>query len=137
MIVDAELDVTTCVSFTKSDDPADPVDAAVIKPLALTVILESANDPTLLFTVANVVVIALVPLPVTSLDSVIVWSPVLVPLRFDPVTVPTDATDDGVIAPSASVMAGVVAAVATDPLIPFADTTETEVTEPPPTPPVM
>ena len=34
--------------------PAVPLDAAVIRPLALTVMLAAVNEPTLLLTVANV-----------------------------------------------------------------------------------
>ena len=41
----------------------------------------------------------------------VVWSPVLVPERFVPVTVPVAATDDGVMAPSVRLMAGVVVEV--------------------------
>lgn len=55
-----------------------------------------------------------------------------VPERFEPVTVPEAATEDGVIAPSVSVIAGVVVAVATVPETPFAVVTETDVTEPAP-----
>jgi hypothetical protein len=60
----------------------------------------------------------------------IVTSPVLVPLRFDPVIVPDAAIEEGVMAPSVKVMAGVVVGVATDPLTPLAETTETVVTDP-------
>jgi len=51
------------------------------------------------------------------------------------VTGPLLATEDGVIAPSVSVMAGVVVAVATEPLTPLAVVTETLVTVPVPPPP--
>ena len=81
-------------------------------------------------TVASVVAKVPVPLPVTSPVSVMVWLPVLVPERFDPVTVPEAATDEGVIAPSVRVIAGVVVAVATEPLTPLAGATETLVTVP-------
>jgi hypothetical protein len=49
-----------------------------------------------------------------------------------PVTVelPLTASDEGVIAPSVRVIAGVVVAVATEPLTPFAVVTETLVTVP-------
>ena len=57
-------------------------------------------------------------------------SPVFVPLRFDPVTDPTDPTLEGVIAPSVSVIAGVVLEVATLADTPLAVTTETLVTVP-------
>ena len=57
-----------------------------------------------------------------------------VPDKFDPVTVLDAATDVGVIAPSVSVIAGVVVALATVPEIPFAEVTETEVTDPKPVP---
>ena len=43
-------------------------------------------------------------------------------------------TDDGVIAPRVSVIAGVVVGLATEPDIPLAVTTETPVTEPVPPP---
>lgn len=66
--------------------------------------------------------------------AVLATSPVLVPLRFDPVTVPEAATLDGAMAPSVSVMAGVVVAVATEPLTPLAVVTETDVTVPDPDP---
>ena len=75
-----------------------------------------------------------VPEPVTSPVRVIVWLPVFVPLRLEPVTVPVAATEDGVIAPSVRVIAGVVVAVATVPLTPFAVVTEVLVTVPPPVP---
>ena len=39
-----------------------------------------------------------VPLPVTGPVNVIVWSPVFVPLIFEPVTVPVAATEVGVMA---------------------------------------
>ena len=75
-----------------------------------------------------------VPEPVTSPVRVMVWLPVFVPLRLEPVTVPVAATEDGVIAPSVRVIAGVVVAVATVPLTPFAVVTEVLVTVPPPVP---
>jgi hypothetical protein len=71
---------------------------------------------------------------VPALPVIVVWSPVFVPLRFDPVTVPTAATLDGVIAPSVSVMAGVVVAFATLPDTPLAVVTDTVVTVPEPPP---
>jgi hypothetical protein len=69
---------------------------------------------------------------VPALPLIVVWSPVLVPLRFDPVTVPTAATLDGVIAPRVNVMAGVVVAFATLPETPLAVVTLTDETVPPP-----
>ena len=51
--------------------------------------------------------------------------------------IPGDTTDEGVIAPSARVIAGVVVAVATVPDTPFALTTDTLVTVPEPPPPVQ
>lgn len=60
-----------------------------------------------------------------------VTSPVLVPLRLLPPTVPVAATEDGVIAPRLKVMAGVVVAVATVPETPLAVVTDTDVTVPP------
>ena len=75
-----------------------------------------------------------VPEPVTSPVRVIVWLPVFVPLRLEPVTVPVAATEDGVMAPSAMVIAGVVVGFATVPLTPFAVVTEVLVTVPPPVP---
>jgi hypothetical protein len=83
---------------------------------------------------ASVVAKLPVPVPVTSPVRVIVWSPVLVPLILVPVTVPVAATELGVIAPSDSVIAGVVVEVATLPLTPLAVTTETELTVPDPLP---
>ena len=71
-----------------------------------------------------------VPEPVTTPVSVMVWSPVLVPDKLDPEMVPLAATDVGVIAPSVRVIAGVVVAVATEPLTPLAVVTETDVTVP-------
>ena len=53
-----------------------------------------------------------------------------VPLRLLPETEPTAATLVGVIAPSVKEIAGVVVAVATVPLTPFAVVTETLVTVP-------
>ena len=67
-----------------------------------------------------------------ALPVMVVWSPVLVPERFVPVTVPVAATDDGVMAPSVRLIAGVVVDVATDPLTPLAVVTETLVTDPTP-----
>ena len=78
-----------------------------------------------------------VPVPVTSPVNVIVWFPVFVPDKFEPVTVPVAATDVGVIAPSVNVIAGVVVELATVPETPFAEVTDTEVTEPPPPPPPL
>ena len=75
-----------------------------------------------------------VPEPVTSPVRVMVWLPVFVPLRLDPVTVPVAATEDGVIAPSVRVIAGVVVGFATVPLTPLAVVTEVLVTVPPPVP---
>ena len=72
-----------------------------------------------------------VPVPVTSPVKVIVWSPVLVPDKFDPDRTPLAATELGVMAPKVRLMAGVLVEVATVPLIPFAVTTETSVTVPP------
>ena len=67
---------------------------------------------------------------VPALPLTLVWSPVFVPLRLLPVTAPDAATLVGVIAPSVRLMAGVVVAVATVPLTPFAVVTETLVTVP-------
>ena len=61
-----------------------------------------------------------------------VWSPVFVPDKFDPVTVPTDATEEGVIAPRVKVIAGAVVGLATDPETPLAVVTDTLVTVPSP-----
>ena len=87
----------------------------------------AANDP--------------VPLPVTPPVSVIVWSPVLLPLtEVVPVTASvgvelpdmiTELTDVGVIAPRVRLIAGVVVGSVTVPLTPLAVVTETEVTVPP------
>ena len=56
------------------------VDAAVMRPLPLTVkvgmAVDDPKEPTLLFTVARVVVMAVVPEPVMSPERVIVWLPV-------------------------------------------------------------
>ena len=76
-----------------------------------------------------------VPLPVTSLVRVMVWSPVLIPVRLEPVTAPDDITLVGVMLPRVIVIAGVVVGVATLPLTPFAVTTLTDVTVPDPPPP--
>ena len=71
-----------------------------------------------------------------------VWSPVLLPeIEEVPVTArvgveepetTTEFTEDGVIAPSVRLIAGVVVDVATDPLTPLAVVTLTEVTLPTP-----
>ena len=71
-----------------------------------------------------------VPDPVTSPVSVMVWSPLLLPDRLDPVTAPDAATDVGVIAPKARLMAGVVVGLVTVPLTPLAVVTDTLVTVP-------
>lgn len=62
--------------------------------------------------------------------AVFATSPVFVPLRLLPLTAPDAATLVGVIAPSVKLIAGVVVAVATVPLTPFAVVTETLVTVP-------
>jgi hypothetical protein len=67
-----------------------------MRPFALTVkvgidVLDP-NVPTLALTAAKVVAKDPVPEPVTSPIKVMVWSPVFVPLRFVPVTVPVEAT---------------------------------------------
>ena len=90
------------------------------------VAMVAANDP--------------VPDPVTSPVSVIVWSPVFVPLTdVVPVTASVGValplnviplTDVGVMAPSVIVRAGVVVALATVAETPLALTTETVVTVP-------
>jgi hypothetical protein len=90
----------------------------------------ASDVPLILVTVA--VSAPVDPDAVTSPVIEIVWSPVLVPERFVPVTVPVDVTDDGVIAPSVRLMAGVVVDVATVPLTPLAVVTETLVTDPTP-----
>ena len=87
-----------------------------------------------------------VPLPVTSPVRVIVWLPVLVPLTAAvPVTasvgvllplIATPLTDVGVMAPSVSVIAGVLVEVATVPETPLASMTDTEVTVPEPAEPL-
>jgi hypothetical protein len=68
------------------------VEAAVINPLPLTVkegiAVEEPKLPVLELTVARVVANEPVPLPVTSPVNVIVWSPVLVPDRLEPDSVP-------------------------------------------------
>ena len=61
---------------------------------------------------------------------VAVSSQVLVQDRFVPVIVHVDAILDGVIAHKVKVIAGVVDGFATLPEIPFAETTETDVTVP-------
>ena len=66
----------------------------------------------------------------------ILISPVFVPDKLEPVIVPVAATLDGVIAPKVREIAGVVVGVATVPLTPFADVTDTEVTVPEPDPKV-
>ena len=48
------LDATGEVAVTEVTPPGDPLAAAVIKPLALTVMLAFVNEPTLLLTVASV-----------------------------------------------------------------------------------
>jgi hypothetical protein len=102
---------------------AGPVTLAIFASVTALFAIVAANDP--------------VPEPVTSPVSVMVWSPVFVPDRFEPATVPTAATLDGVMAPRASVIAGVVLALATDPDTPLAETTLTVVTVPDPPPPEL
>ena len=70
---------------------------------------------------------------VTSPTMVMAWSPVFVLERFDPLIVPEATIDVGVMAPRASVIAGVVVDVATEPLTPLAVVTDTLVTLPTPT----
>jgi len=85
------------VPVCEAIDVALPTD--VITPVRLALVTTvAANEP--------------VPLPVTPPVSVIVWSPVFVPLRFEPVTAPVAAivlvavtvvaaTVEGLLAPSA------------------------------------
>ena len=65
-----------------------PLDAAVTNPLALTVMVAAVKVPTFAFTVASIVAKLPVPDPVTSPVSVMVWSPVFVPLRLLAAIVP-------------------------------------------------
>lgn len=65
---------------------------------------------------------------VQVMPTIVVWSPVFVPDRLDPVTVPVAATLVGVIASSVRVIAGVVVGFATDPDTQLAVVTETDVT---------
>ena len=76
-------------------------------------------------------VIPVDPLPLTSPLRTMAWSPVLLPDRLVPVTLPDAATEVGVIAPRTRLMAGVVESLATVPLTPLAVVTETVVTVPP------
>src|SRR5688572_25126504 len=94
-------------------------------------ILPSAIFAELTALLLIVVAMAPVPEPVTSDESVMVWSPVLVPLKLAPVTLPVAATEDGVMAPKVNDIAGVVVGLDTAPDTPLAVATETEVTEPP------
>jgi hypothetical protein len=73
--------------------------------------------------------VALPLLPLT-----VVWSPELFPLRLLPEMAPEATILDGVIAPNERVIAGVVVAVATVPLIPLAVIIEADVTVPEPPP---
>lgn len=58
---------------------------------------------------------------------------ILLPVMVPPVIAPDEVfTELGVIAPNVSVIAGVVEALATEPLTPLAVTTDTDETVPPP-----
>ena len=80
------------------------------------------------YVVANVPV----PDPVTAPVSVIVWSPVFVPDKFEPVTVPVDDTLFGVILPNPNVIAGVVVGFKIEDVIPLFAIIEIFVTVPVP-----
>ena len=73
-----------------------------------------------------------VPLPVTSEVRLIVWSPVLLPLKFEPLTAPEAATLVGVIAPRPRVMLPLLVIGLPETEIPLATEIPTEVTVPPP-----
>lgn len=85
-----------------------------------------ATTPVFANTVPNVPV----PLPETSPVKVMVWSPVFMPVKFVPDTIPDAVTLPGVIFPSVKEIAGVVVGFKTVPLIPLAVVTDTEVTDP-------
>jgi hypothetical protein len=81
-------------------------------------------------TAASVVANEPVPEPVTSPVKVIVWSPVFVPLKFEPVTEPVAATEVGVIAPRPMVNVPVVVTGEPEMETPFDPEAATEVTVP-------
>jgi hypothetical protein len=83
---------------------------------------------------AIVVVIPVLPLPLTSPLNTMAWSPVFVPedvpVKLVPVTLPVAATEDGVMAPRPNEMPGVVVDVATEAVMPLEGVTVTLVTVP-------
>jgi hypothetical protein len=133
--------VIPCVPFAEKDVtvPMPPLTIGTFTTLVIRPLLSTINcgtvvaDPYVLAVtpvVDNDVAKLPVPEPVISPLKAIVWSPVFTPDKFVPVTVPVDVTDVGVIAPSVKVIAGVDVGLATTPLTPLADTTDTVVTDP-------
>ena len=108
-----------------------------VDPAAVTVMAAVPSKFTPLMARAVCSAVAVPALPV-----MVVWSPVLLPeIEEVPVTASvgveepettTEFTEDGVIAPSVRLIAGVVVDVATDPLTPPLLTTDTLVTLPTP-----
>jgi len=108
-----------------------------VDPAAVTVMAAVPSKFTPLIARAVCSAVAVPALPV-----IVVWSPVLLPeIELVPVTArvgveepetTTEFIEDGVIAPSVRLIAGVVVDVATEPLTPLAVVTLTEVTLPTP-----
>ena len=103
--------------------------------------LDAAIEPAsiaLVTTPACIVVAKLpVPEPVTLPVRIMVWSPVLVPLKLLPAILPLATILLGVIAPSARVILHVPAVIGDVPVIPFAETILTVVTSPDPIASIM
>ena len=78
--------------------------------------------PLILREVCKIVAVAAFPVQEPELPDTLDWSPVLVPERLVPATLPVQATDEGVIAPRVSVIAGLVDGLAIEPESPFAVT---------------
>jgi hypothetical protein len=124
--------VATYSSYFGATITGVPLLADVMRPLESIVISAMVYEPGVTAVLAKVVAKDPVPLPVISPVSVIVWSPVFVPLRFDPVTVPVAATLVGVISPSPIEIVPVDVIGDPDIVIPSEPDAETEVTVPSP-----
>lgn len=109
--------------------PDDRVDPVSVPAAAVTVIaaVPSKATPLMFRAVASFVA-------VPALPDTVVWSPVLVPERLEPPTVPEAATEVGVMAPRVKASVGVEVGEVTEAETPFWVVTETEVTVPEPAP---
>ena len=117
----------TCAPVRSETAPLPDVDRPLIDGPVMFASLAFVTAP-----VAMVVVSADVPADAcTSPDKLIDWSPVLVPVRLDPLTAPDDVTDAGVMCPSPIASVPDVVIGLPDTLTPFDPVALTDVTVPP------